>query len=604
VSGSLDAATEAVKDETNKDAVADFIVDLIIKHKGQEGALQNIFVTQFKVLANIGADVKQKRYYENLARTLDAQLWRKYRELPVDDIFKLLSNQLLGRKLRSAIIERYVVAMQTKDEAKRYQEFDASVIENFRLQPKLLSSQQATSVRDSIEKKYGTTEIILAMFKDVEDQERFITQTTLLNYVSTLDSTNIARRMPIIRQYKDFVLRQSLLEPLVSKVAELLRTENSTNPAYSENKAQIISTLADLHDTFGDDNLKALTEQITELAEALIQAFEGDGSWEHRLLLTRELWRFIFDMPQESQGQSMTRIRTFLTNVPPEGMQQMFEYWQPYSRTGNFIHNTIDAILPRTLNSEQILSSTYKFAGDKEKEQTLTYLIENTPLDNPYDLNFIKQIDPPNRIATIKKLLERVSKFTYHQKSPYYSYIADRLRRNDPRDTKDIALDQAKSLIKNDDPNYATVGYDFITQAKFLSDSDRRETAKDILNWLREPGRTIDQRHRLAIKTVTSAFSELQKTPQADLVYLLFNLLDTARSQQTLEVAIEGLKEAKPIYLDYEKDYSDLLSRLQNWQDESTKAYILTEIPTLRSSQPSSKEKKFWSELHKLVQIK
>ena len=141
-----------------------------------------------------------------------------------------------------------------------------------------------------------------------------------------------------------------------------------------------------------------------------------------------------------------------------------------------------------------------------------------------------------------------------------------------------------------------------LTNIDSLSEEKKRETGKEALDWLRQPGKTLNSNHRFVLKSVASLVSIMQETPVSDFTYTLFDMLRPDRDKPTLEVSLEILDELKPKYSKHEKDFKDLLDRLKVWPQNENKTLVIEKIKSLKSNNPGKDEKAFWKETDSLLE--
>ena len=72
------------------------------------------------------------------------------------------------------------------------------------------------------------------------------------------------------------------------------------------------------------------------------------------------------------------------------------------------------------------------------------------------------------------------------------------------------------------------------------------------------------------------------------------------RNIQTIDTAVSILKDIRPSFADFEKDYRDLLERLKTWPDSESKSKVLDNVPELKSTKPAKAEPEYWVEMSAL----
>ena len=217
-------------------------------------------------------------------------------------------------------------------------------------------------------------------------------------------------------------------------------------------------------------------------------------------------------------------------------------------------------------------------------------------------MNFLKKLNDnlPDRQAVVKSLLGKLPSMPFGEQALVYDYLPSKLSKNDPVDLKDQIVNQIKTLLKSDIPASQEAGLNLITNIDSLSEEKKREIGKEVLDWLRQPGKVLNSNHRFVLKSVAGLASIMQETPVNDFIYTLFDMLKQERDKSTLEVSLEVLGEIKPKYSKHEKDFKDLLDRLKVWPQNENRNLVIEKIKNLKSNNLGKDEKAFWKEMDSL----
>lgn len=591
VAGNVTEGLEASKSEP-ADKLVEFITDLVAKYSGQENILNNVVVTQFEIISSLGIEeVDSKRYTNEIARTIDAELWAKHEGLPLSHIFRLLTNKKINVALRVNLVTRYlgVISSEVSTPA-----FKLSVITSFKENPTVLSKQQKIELRTILESKYATNEEALAVFNDLPSQDTFITKKLLNNYIASFDIDNLTTKLATIDSYKDYVLKHSLVPDVVSAISELFKKLMTASASYDEDKAKIIEAISPLTMTFGQE-LKNGSDYLSEIAQNIIKVVPYTSQWEQRSDQIIALFWVRNHVNDIDQPAVLDAIKSYFQSYSEFAQfQRPLDHWSEES-TSRFIRLILPTILPRLATSREILQYIYERAAIEEKKTIIDDLITRVAQDNYYDIDFISSLDKlPDRKNILSALLGKVSRNTYTFKERYFEFIASKLLKSDNAELRS-ALDQITALIESNDPSQADIGYSFLSHLEYIQDTDKRKLATDLLTWLREPGRSVSSIHRVAFQVINDYYSLLQDTPKNDYIYLLFSLLTETQDPQILQVVISALGAAQPSYKTHSKDFDDLRSRMQTWSDTQAKRTIFETIPTFASSRQNQAEKAYWN---------
>lgn len=591
VAGNVTNALESSKGEPT-DKLIEFITDLVAKYSGQENIMNNVVVTQFEIISSLGIEVDSKRYTNEIAKTIDTELWAKHEDLPLLHVFKLLTNKKITPTLRVNLITRYLSVVSSEASTTTLK---ISIISSFKENPTILSKPQKTELRTILESKYATNEEALAIFDDVTSQESFVTEKLLSNYLNSFSIDNLTTKLATIDRYKDYVLNHNLVPDVVSAISELLKKEVATSARYDDNKGLIIEAISPLTKTFGQE-LKNSSDHLSEIAQNIIKLVQYTPNWEqHSDQIIALFWIRNFVNSTDKQAVLDSINQYFQSSADISRFERPLGYWNGESR-GRFIKIILPTILPRLTTSVEVLRYIYENAAVEEKKTIINDLITRAPADNYYDIDFVSSLDKlPDRKNILSMLLDKVSRNTYTFKERYFEFIAAKMLKSDNAELKS-ALNQITALIESNDPLQADIGYAFLGRLKHLQDTDKRKLAIDLLTWLREPGRTISSAHRVAFHVINDYYPFLQDTPKNDYIYLLFSLLTESQDPQVLQVVLSALNIAQPSYKTHQKDFDDLLSQMRSWSDTQAKRDIFAALKAFARVRQSQAEKTYWDQ--------
>lgn len=588
VSASTDDAIELSKTDDHAKLLL-FIADHVKRYATQENVLLNVVLTQFAVTAAHNVDKNSKKYINDLVHYIDTSLWGRYTELPVPEIFDLLKAQHLDKKSRVMIIDRYMAALEADEGITPIKH---QIIDAIRNNPTLLSNAQKTKFRSVLEGRYASDEPTLALFNNTEDQEQFISKGLIENYIANIDFTNVETRLQTVSNYKEYILKIDAVSKIVDKFSKLLEGESTKDTAFNDNKETLVGSVGTLVGIFSAE-IKDFPENLSNLVAELNKAYSGASRWEEKAKIANSLFWLEGNLSDGDNNIVVDTIRNYFQSWGNlQNLQEIFNNWGDETAQ-DLIRIALPVLLNKLTNDAEVLHYVYAKSGDEEKSTIINHLISSSPVDNPYDINFIGQLESlPDRSSTIASLLEKAGRTSWDRRAPYYVYIAKIVRSNDTG-IKATAIEQAKELITSSNSQQAEVGLNFLNGLK-LNKSERRKVSVEVLTWLRDPGRNITGEQRVAFDTVASSYEPLQDTAKNDFIFFLFSLLDQNKDIQTTQVLIASLLTVKPKYKDFSKDFDDLLTRLQTWPDSPTKQHIYQKLPSLNVGGRSKAEKQYW----------
>ena len=586
--------------ESSKPDVREFVVDILNKYQNQAEILKNIYKTQLAVFSEL--KITSKTYINIVGSLLDSKVWPYFQELPTETVFGfILSDTQLDKRVRANILQRYIGALSSTEEFKNFQKVEGlkTIIRNLIQHQALLSAEQKTNLAQAVEQLYSGREDVVSLFIDDKNRDQFVTRKTLEQIIQTSNIQNFANRKDVVFGFQKLISHHQLFPLIYQKFAELLSQYNSKTAGFGDEKEQYLQQVLRSLAEFQSDFEQVGTTERTEFIKLVIQTFNNVNPWDNRLTLINIL-QHLEDIAEAGQKKEIkSLLAQFLQNAGPTAIESMLNYWDQ-----EYTHGLITDLLPqlhsRILTQADFTKVIYSFANDETRLAILKHLITNQPAKA---VDFITSLAAKDykRVEVMQAFLEKATSVAGQERGPIYNFVIDKISKNDEVAIKDLAAEQIKSLLSQDNEANAGVGYDFFTKAQFLSDEKKREIVKLALEFLRQPGKAITKQHQHAIGAISTFFDKLQNTPQKDYIYFLFGLLKDGQDTNVIQIAINNLLQIKPPYKDYQKDYKDLGAALASWGNESTKKIVINGLLQLKpNGRISADEKDFWSSIENL----
>jgi len=585
--GTNEIVSDLIKKEHNNNDVAEFVCDLLKKYRAQPRALLNIFASHAAAFEALNASINLKKYYDTTISIIDLQLWQSHQELPIDYVFSLVANELTMKKTRTLILDRYIAVLETKDGVEDYL---IKVFNNLIKVMTLLSSSQKTKIRQAVEDKYTSTSIVLQLFEDGNTQNGFVSTGALKIYISEMDDANIASRVEVLKKYKDYMAKNGMIEILFVKLTEVLTTANANKPSEQEIRASILASMSAMLSLYQSE-LKEMGAAAEPLGEALLATYPQIPLMDERGMLVNDMYWINHVTSPALRDRLNVLIGEFIGGATIEPLRKAVGYWSEETRQ-NLLRTRLSLLLPR-LTDPAILSYVYANVDQPTQLEILKHLAVQPGIN---DITFISRLEQlPGKTEILDAILKKVDSISYDQRAPYYDFVTSQLNSRDTPELKDAIIAQAKGLLRTDDPQSQKVAYDLITKLKMLSETYKRDIGKDLLEWLKQPGRVVTANHAYALKVLTYIFGSLQTPPQDEVIYLMFGLLSDTYDLQTIQSALEALQVIKPRYLKYTKDYEDALVRLESLAiDDERRQIIFNGLQSLKPKSPGIKEASYW----------
>ena len=592
VTGDREKASELIAKENSDDQVAEFVCDLLDKYGSQPKALLNIFVTHAAIFSDRNSSISLVRYYHTALRAVDQQLWQTHQVLPVTYVMNLVDSDKATKKLRTAILDRYIAVLEAKDNAESY---SADIFENLIGIKARLTNEQRDSIRQVLAANYANSDTVLDLFDKLEDQTFFVSKQALSDFITGMTEKNAVGRSATMYGYKDFLAENGLTQMAFSKLAQTLASLNSSNPSDSAAKTSISKCISRLISAYqGDVRAEILGAAADELAEALAAGYPQIPQVDARAdLVTCMYW--IRNYGAQAHRESIRNlIADYFTNATTAGLSPAIVYWNENTRH-QLIKENLPQLLPR-LGDDSILNLVYEYADDPTRLAIIEHL---GTLRANADVNFVAGLKTyPGKQETLSVLVTRAGNLTYNLRGPYYDFLSSKLSSGDKRETKDAVIAQSKGLLHTDDAQSQRVAYELITRLKILTETYKRDIGKDLLDWLKQPGRVINSSQLYSFKVLSFIFGSLQDPPQNEIVYILFNLLSDAHDVPTITMALDTLIDVRPGYTKYSKDYDDAVARMTALPDEDPRKQLIRDgLAKLAPTKITAKERSFWNSL-------
>jgi len=590
-----------IRSEKDKNVLSEFVISVLIKYQNQTTEIiTKIFRTQLIVLDRL--EISGIEYINKVATILDTKVWPSFQELPTDIVFSfVLSDKNLDKKVLTDILERYVISLNSTEEFKNFQNIKIliPIIRNLVEYQALLTQDQKADLIQSIEHLYSEREDVLSLFIEAQNKEKFITRKTLENFIQTLDINNFATRKNVIIGFSELVSRYKLIPLLLQKISELLSKYNQDTPDFDEKKELFLKNVLELIDVFESDLDQITIEDRPALIQILIKTFNDIRSWDNRATLMKAISYLEDIAPDNSKTELRLLMTQFLQNASPVVVEEFIKSWE-----SEYVNGLISELLPqlkqRIVTESDFAKVIYLSADSETRLTILKNIIDGTPTRAIEFIGQLKQREY-SRLAVARMCLEKVVALSDTERTAVYDFVVNIIKDKDELPLKDIATEQIKTLLNQDNDDNACAGFNFFVKAKFLSVEKKRDIIKSTLEFIRQPSKQITGQHKYALEAVTTFFKNLQTTPQKDYVYFLFGLLKESQSEEVIKMGLDNLLEIKPFYSDYQKDYRDLLTSLNSWPLKATKDLIVTTLLRLKpDGKVSVSEDKFWKEIEEL----
>ncbi|MDY6964942.1 MAG: P-loop NTPase fold protein [Halobacteriota archaeon] len=581
-----------------------FIISLLKDNKSRTNTLFNIVSSSLNALKENSLDFSSKEYYNKVAELLGRNLPDKLHRLSPSLVF----DQVIGRcdnQFVPNIVSKYVEILSGQSSEDKTPITYEWTIEIFQVIVNCADLfKEKGEISKALAETYYSNIEILSLFTDENVQKDFISKNVLSKFISTFSEGDIDNKEDLnnkIQLLLDFksVMTSNEIQGVVNKFNKLLAIE--IKQGFREEKENFLSGIERILDNYHE--FVAEIEDKNELATFADNINQGTNAirdWNQKkiFVFTCLLLKKLLSDPQKANINDL--ITNFWNNTTPEGIeyvlnkltdgkkQEVFsEYWDTFQNRSANDKDIFDNIWPSLQKEKQknlfqrvINSNNYQWGLDKLKE-----------LD--YKIDFGKK-------EAVSILLDRVEGVLLPERNVFYKAINAMKCGTDVKLRNKYAT-QLKTLLTGADENSQKVGYNGLKEAKYLSETHKRDITRKVIEWLRQLS-PIDYTYHHSIRSVVLNWDVLQSTPQRDYIDLVFDkFIKNSSDMDDIRLGLEIIYEIKPTYNDYKTYFDDILVRIEGDQNNDIKNKIKNGLLEIKPDSLSEYDKEFWTELEDVV---
>lgn len=599
---------KAIKEEPEQiDSLKRFIPSLIERNKGRRIPLFNIISCSLEAFQHHNLELNLD-FYNKIADLLnDVDVLKQ--ELYQFDPSLIFKEVLMrcNKKDRNDIIALYINLLNKQNDDKEGPKITIDYAVNlFRelLEHKdWLNKQQKVKIKGIVTAVYSSSLKVLSLFEDrINDQEDFISEETVLKFISTFSNDDIENEQSIndkIELTLEFnaVTTPSTVQSIVKKMDNLLTDEN-TKP-YRVQKENLLNQIGTILDVFH--------EQAKNMPDPkVLNTFATTVTNGIKLLNTSIQQRiFVFtclklaDLLKDPAKSSInTLIQNFFISADVESIKVIFEKFDEKGK-----EELIDAYPKifdqRVLQQQDIFDFLYPISPKAVRTKWFVSLINSVPERATKKLKELDyEVDAKKDV--VEALLRKTQGVAVQYKEILYDAINKMNCANDSELTNTF-VSQIKPLLKIADPNQQKVGYTALQGAGYLSASTKREIARETIEWLRllEPSNAKQQ---YSIKSVILNWNILKTQLPVQSVYVDFvfdKLIKRGINLDNVRLGFEVFFEIRPKYEDYPTYFDDILARLESENNAQIKSELKRGLLELKPPRLNEKNRDFWEKLEK-----
>ncbi len=578
--------------ETKKDKLVHYVTLLLKNYKTQPRILLSIFKTQIQGFANLNEDIKSKDYLDTSAEIIEI-IWNNYLELPTSLIFELIQ-KITDKNKRTVTLDRFIAVLGNEElKIETHKAYLHNLIDELIKHFALFSIDQKEKIVEALRQNMVGKNDVLLKFSSLDTQTNFIHPDTLRNIIQeNLTNENLREYMSVLNLYKEFIKNTGLDTLLIQKLTQYISSENAQIPTTTVPKINFYTDLLVLIRNFGK-KIKELTpagqlELFNNLNTAYGQSVQTDELQYLVVNAFRWLETLVTDTATKTQIQG--KIDTYISQATKVSFEKVLSYWSAESKV-SFMESHFTAIKARSLQDEDILSVSYELGSEDQKLKLVQHLIANKA---DHGIAFLSKLADklPDRQKVVEAILTKVQTLSLDQRVDAFNFLKGKIARNDDVNLKQLAIKQISEYLKS--ANQASIQFGVtLLKEKFLSDTDEREVAKDMIDYYINRATVLQTYDLPVIEHLSEIETKLQDALKGKLIYLILNNISSDREFGIQKPLISYILKMNADSDLYEKDYSDLVERLLIWTDSEQKNSVVTEVANMLKSIPGSKAKEY-----------
>ena len=235
-----------------------------------------------------------------------------------------------------------------------------------------------------------------------------------------------------------------------------------------------------------------------------------------------------------------------------------------------------------------------------QKLKLIQFIIEGKP---DHGIVFLSKLEDkiPERQKVIEALLIKTQPLPIEQRIDVLNFLKGKIARNDDVNLKKSVTKQIFEYLKSNNQSMVQFGVTLLKE-KFLSDSDEREIAKDMIDFYNN--RNVLQPYDLpVIEHLADIEAKLQDVLKGKLVYLILSNISSDREHSIQRPLVSYILKMNADSDLYEKDYGDLIERLLTWTDSEQKDIVITDVVAMLKSTSGTKAKEYLKKINHLIKV-
>lgn len=589
------------KNSSKLDDLINFLLGLYKTYKSKPDILFTLMNSFLQVVSEFNIDIESTAYFNTTADIIYRDIWNKYQEFNTEQIFKhFIQNTKTNKAIRFKLIDRYMASIKGEELNN-----DISKVKEILIGLLAINSEDQNRIQDIrniIENKYAQHSEIMSLFNET-NQETYITVKAFNIFIESINIDNHSNLIPILNLYSDFINEHQFKSNIIRKLNELLSKDIEIDQNHNDQKQNLYNEVDQL--LFGSVDLLTTPDDDTKfsLLSTIQESYSRIVNLNTKYYMITSIFGLTESIHSENYTSQVTEaknlINQFINESSSDSLLDLINRLSIHKQSENFVNLYTSHIVKRAIiNGIEEIYPCYSIMNNDNKQIVINEVIDHR---DDADLKFIGGLkELPDRVQTIKKLLDKATKLQPQDRTGIYNWIKFNVHIHDSIEIKDEIVSQIKNLLKNE-PRHQETAYNFIYESNFLSEVNKREIGEDIIDWLKNSGTVLDHQNRFIIQSISLLYKHLSLTSKDNFIHELFKVLYSQPDTTIINIVTETLLKIEIKYKDFSNYFIDFRENMRRSLQNDKRVYLIESISKLENIHGNKKEKEYWKELKTLL---
>ena len=584
-----------------------FTTDLLKKYRSIPSRLVNIYNTQFHVMYDDVPDNLKTNYYDLLASLVDTDLWPEYKLLSVPNTFKLISNAKVRRMLKRAIVERFVQAIESKEEKPTINiELAKNIIEQYTLYPKLFTNGQRSLLTGLLENYADFNKHTIERYTANKGIESVMSREALNQYISSSRSLDLASTVDVVNGYRNLYSEKFDASGLIGGISNKFNEQQSEQPGYSDYTETFVKSLSAFVSKF-KPVLKSVSEspEFDSIANHLINSIGGAGTFTQKAHIMIALWWITSYLNASPKQSAKSQIESFIQSSDQLGISVFLDYWSANHQV-SLVTNTFKSSFDvAAVNNPEIANYIHRILSENDIDKAddfLVSIISQRGINPEQEVDFVlKSGDVGNKSKILSHIITRALSNNYYNEG-YLPIFNTFVPRNGNQQSKQEITDYLKNGVTLDDETVITTIERLFSELAALNKQSKVDIMQSLLTASKNDTPPYEGYTFARLAFLANKYSDLDQQSQSELIGLIkagFSTESAPEFSSRLFTILGTLPEIS--YGKYPSVFTDTYTEVSNWPTDVYRIEALKSLRQFKKGRLVAGEKAFWKSIDEKI---